>query len=403
MRLRDVYIYDALRTPRGRGRADGSLAEVKPLHLVTGLLRALSDRTGLSGAQVDEIILGTVNPHGEQGSVLARIAALAAGWGTHPAGLQVNRFCASGSEAIHIAAAKIAAGQAGVIVAGGVEVMSRVPMGSDGGPWAEDVEGVHAGGYVPQGISADIIATQDGWQRADLDAFALASHQKALQAQGGGHFARSLVPVRDAAGLELLAQDEMPRSDSSLERLARLKPAFAGIGAEGFDLIAQDRLPGIGPITHHHSAGNASGIADGAALVLLGSVEAGAALGLQPRARIAGAVSIGCDPTVMLAGPGPAVDRLLADAGLGYGDIDLFEVNEAFAAVALRFLRHSGIPSDKLNPNGGAIALGHPLGATGAILTGTLLDELERRDLRRGVVTLCAAGGMAIATLIERV
>lgn len=400
---REVFVYEAIRTPRGRGRLDGSLAEVKPLHLVSGLLRELTHRLGVSGDDVDEIVLGTVNPHGEQGSVLARIAALAAGWGENPSGLQVNRFCASGSEAVHLATAKIAAGQAELVVAGGVESMSRVPMGSDGGPWAEDVDGATAGTYVPQGVSADIIATVDGLEREDADLFALRSHQRAAAAREAGYFARSIVPVRDAAGLPILDRDELIRADTSPEKLANLKPSFAGAGAAGYDAIAQDTYPDLEAVRHVHTPGNSSGIADAAALVLLGSAEAGERHGLKARGRIAGCVTIGCDPTIMLAGPGPAVDRLLEKAGLGYDEIDLFEVNEAFASVALRFVKHSGIDPEKMNPNGGAIALGHALGATGAILLGTVLDELERQGLRRGVVTLCAAGGMAIATLIERV
>jgi acetyl-CoA C-acetyltransferase len=400
---RDVFIYEAIRTPRGKGRSDGSLAEVKPLHLVSGLLQELTNRLRVSGDDVDEIVLGTVNPHGEQGSVLARIAALTAGWGQHPAGLQVNRFCASGSEAIHIAAGKIGAGQAELIVAGGVESMSRVPMGSDGGPWAEDIDGATAGGYVPQGVSADIIATADHLDRTSADAFALRSHQRAAAAREGGYFERSVVPVKDAAGLPILDHDELIRVDTSSDKLAALKPSFLAMGAEGYDAIAQDAYPELGAVQHVHTPGNSSGISDAAALVLLGSAEAGERHGLKARGRVVGCVTIGCDPTIMLAGPGPAVDRLLERHGLGYDDIDLFEVNEAFAAVALRFLKHTGVDPEKMNPNGGAIALGHPLGATGAILVGTVLDELERRNLRRGVVTLCAAGGMAIATLIERV
>jgi acetyl-CoA C-acetyltransferase len=399
---RDVFIYEAIRTPRGRGRFDGSLAEVKPLHLVSGLLRELTNRLGVSGDDVGEIILGTVNPHGEQGGVLARVAALAADWGQHPTGSQVNKFCASGSEAIHIATAKIASEQDELIVAGGVESMSRVPMGSDGGPWAEDLDGAIAGGYVPQGVSADIIAMVDGLDRISVDEFALRSHRRAASAREAGYFTRSIVPVRDAAGLLVLDYDELIRADTTPEKLATLKPSFSGVGAEGYDAIALDAYPDFGTLHHVHTAGNSSGIADAAALALLGSAEAGARHGLKPRGRIAGCVTVGCDPTIMLTGPGPAVDRLLAKHGLGYDDIDLFEVNEAFASVTLRFLKHSGIDPDKMNPNGGAIALGHPLGATGAILLGTVLDELERKRLRRGVVTLCAAGGMAIATLIER-
>ena len=400
---RDVFVYEAIRTPRGRGRYDGSLSEVKPLHLVSGLLRELTRRHGVTGDDVEEIVLGTVNPHGEQGSVLPRIAALAAGWGHHPTGSQVNRFCASGSEAIHIAAAKIAAAQADLIVAGGVESMSRVPMGSDGGPWAEDLEGATAGAYIPQGVSADIIASVDGIGRDAADAFALLSHRRAAAAREAGRFARSVVPVRDAAGLPILDRDELIRTDTSAQKLSTLKPSFAGVGALGYDAIARDAYPTLERISHIHTPGNSSGMADAAALVVLGSAGAGERLGMRPRGRIAGCVTIGCDPTIMLTGPGPAVDRLLAKHRLGYADIDVFEVNEAFASVALRFLRHSGIDEGKMNPNGGAIALGHPLGATGAILLGTALDELERTGSRRGVITLCAAGGMAIATLLERI
>jgi len=402
--MKEVYIYDALRTPRGRGRPDGSLFEVKPLRLVTTLLRALTERHGVSGDDVDDIVLGIVNPHGEQGSVLPRVAALAAGWGQRPTGLQVNRFCASGSEAVHIAAAKIASGQADMVVAGGVESMSRVPMGSDGGPWAEDIDGVIGGGYVPQGISGDIIAALDGRTREQLDAYSLRSHQRAARAVSEGRFARSIVPVRDAAGLVILDRDELIRADVGMAGLAKLKPAFERTGALGFDAMATDHYPALqGRLEHRHSAGNASGIADAAAVVLLGSRESGERLGLKPRARFMSGVIHGGDPTIMLAEPAPATRKLLARLNLTVRDIDLYEVNEAFAAVVLRFIDEMQVDPEQVNPNGGAIAMGHPLGATGAILLGTLLDELERRDARRGVVTLCAGGGMGIATAIERI
>jgi len=402
--MKEVYIYEALRTPRGRGRPDGSLFEVKPLRLVTALLKELTERHGVSGDDVDDIVMGIVNPHGEQGSVLPRVAALTAGWGLNPNGLQVNRFCASGSEAVHIAAAKIASGQADMIVAGGVESMSRVPMGSDGGPWAEDVDGVVGGAYVPQGISADIIAAIDGYTREELNAYSVRSHQRAARAGAEGRFERSIVPVRDAVGLTILDHDELVRPDASMEALAKLKPSFERLGAQGFDALAVDRYPELqGRLEHRHSAGNASGIADAAAVVLVGTREAGERLGLKPRARFLGGAVHGGDPTLMLTQPAPVTKKLLNRLGLSCEDIDVYEVNEAFAAVVLRFIKETQVDAERVNPNGGAIAMGHPLGATGAILLGTLLDELERSDGRRGVVTLCAGGGMAIATAIERV
>ena len=400
--VREAFIYDAIRTPRGRGRPDGALADVKPLHLVAGLLKELSARHDIGGDAVDEIVLGTVNPHGEQGSVLGRIAALAAGWGPHPAGLQVNRFCASGSEAIHIADAKIAAGHADLIVAGGVESMSRVPMGSDGGPWAEDIDGAVGGAYVPQGISADIIATMDGMTRAELDGFALRSHHLADRAQKAGHFDGSVVPVRDAAGLPLLDRDELVRPDTTLERLGQLRPAFAGVGAEGYDLIARDVYPGIGPVHHLHTAGNSSGTADAAALVVLGSSEAGQRHGLTPRARIVGHATFADKPGLFPTAPIGAVRRLLERTGTALSDYDLFEINEAFAVVAMAAMRDLGLSHEVVNIHGGACALGHPIGASGARVLVTLLHEMVKRDAKKGLTTLCIGGGMGIAMCLER-
>jgi len=398
----DVFIFDAVRTPRGRGRTDGSLHEVKPVHLVGGLLDALVKRNGLDTESVDDLILGVVNPHGEQGSVLPKSAMMLRNWSQGACGVQINRFCASGLEAINMAAAKIAGGQGELIVAGGVESMSRVPIGSDGGPWAEDVETSFLTRFVPQGISADLIATIDGHDRQDVDAYALRSHQRAAAASREGRFNRSLVPVRDRNGLNILDHDELIRPNTDSTGLAKLKPAFAGMGDAGFDAIARLGYPDVGDLRHVHTAGNSSGIADGAALVLVGSEEAGKHAGLTPRARIVHAALTAGEPTIMLTQPGPVTCKLLSRAGLGAAEIDLYEVNEAFASVVLRFVSDTGVDPDIVNVNGGAIAMGHPLGATGAVLMSTLLDELERRDLRRGIVTLCAAGGMGIATLIER-
>jgi len=397
----DVYIFDAVRTPRGRGRPGGRLYEVKPIDLLMELLAALEARNDLDTERVDDIILGIVNPHGEQGSVLPKSAALLRGWSERIGGVQVNRFCASGLEAINTAAAKVIAGQGDLFVAGGVESMSRVPMGSDGGPWAEDVETSFSTKFVPQGISADLIATLGGFGREEVDAFALRSHQRAAEATREGHFARSLVPVRDRSGLVLIEEDELIRRDASMESLGQLKPSFAKSGASGFDEIARDRYHDV-ELSHVHTPGNSSGIADGAALVLLGSAEAGRAAGLTPRARITQAAITAGDPTIMLAEPAPVTRKVLDRAGLTPDEVDLYEVNEAFASVVLRFMSELEVDAESVNVNGGAIAMGHPLGATGAVLISTVLDELERRDAKRGLVTLCAASGMGIATLVER-
>lgn len=398
----DVFLFDAVRTPRGRGRPGGALYEVKPIDLIVTLLEALERRNELDTERVDDIILGVVNPLGEQGSVLPKSAALLRGWSQRICGVQLNRFCASGLEAINTAAAKIACGQSDLIVAGGVESMSRVPMGSDGGPWAEDVATSVATKFVPQGISADLIATLDGSDRARVDDFAVGSHRKASAASLNGHFAASMIAVRDRSGLAILEEDELIRHDASLDALAKLKPSFHSVGAAGFDDIARVRYPEVKEISHVHTAGNSSGIADGAALVLLGSAEAGRRAGLTPRARISHAAVTSGDPTIMLTEPAPVTRKVLERAGLSADDVDLFEANEAFASVVLRFMSELGVEEDRINVNGGAIAMGHPLGATGAILVSTLVDELERREQRRGLVTLCTASGMGIATLIER-
>ncbi|MET0426229.1 MAG: acetyl-CoA C-acetyltransferase [Actinoplanes sp.] len=397
----EAYVYDAVRTPRGRGKENGALHGVKPISLVTGLIEALRERLpGLDERRIDDVVLGVVTPVGEQGGDLPRAAALLAGMPDTVAGVQLNRFCGSGLEAVNQAAARIRSGWEHLILAGGVESMSRNPMGSDGGAWFLDPETALATGFVPQGISADLIATLEGFTRDDVDGYALRSQDRAAKAWAGGHFARSVVPVRDPNGLEILAADEHLRPDTSREGLARLKPSFARMAP--FDAVALTKYHWLESIDHVHHAGNSSGIVDGAALVLIGSERAGAELGLTPRGRIAGVAVSGADPTLMLTGPAPATRKALDAAGLTLDDIDLFEINEAFAAVVLRYIRELGLDPETVNVNGGAIALGHPLGATGAMLLGTALDELERRDLRRAVVTLCIGGGMGVATVLER-
>ena len=400
----EAYVFDAVRTPRGRGKANGALHGVKPITLTTGLIEALLARNpGLDPHRIDDVVMGIVTPIGEQGGVLPRSAALLAGLPDTVAGVQLDRFCGSGLEAVNQAAARIRGGWEHLILAGGVESMSRNPMGSDGGAWFLDPETALATGFVPQGISADLIATIEGFPRADVDAFAQRSQDRAAKAWAGGHFARSIVAVRDPNGLPILAVDEHLRPDTSLAGLAALKPSFATVGDQaGFDAVALQKFPWIETIDHVHHAGNSSGIVDGAALVVIGSEQAGRDLGLSPRARIAGAAVTGADPTLMLTGPAPATRKALRVAGLEVDDIDLFEINEAFAAVVLRYIRELGLDPERVNVNGGAIALGHPLGATGAMLLGTVLDELERRDQRRSVVTLCIGGGMGVATVLER-
>ncbi|MEV7783498.1 acetyl-CoA C-acetyltransferase [Kitasatospora sp. NPDC088351] len=401
----EAYVYDAIRTPRGRGKATGSLHGTKPIDLVVGLIHELRRRLpGLDPAAVDDIVLGVVSPIGDQGSDIARIAAIAAGLPDTVAGVQENRFCASGLEAVNLAAAKVRSGWEDLVLAGGVESMSRVPMGSDGGAWAMDPMTNYATGFVPQGVSADLIATIEGFSRTDVDAFAAESQARAAKAQADGLFDRSLVPVRDRNGLVVLDRDEFVRPGTTVETLAGLKPSFATIGeAGGFDAVALQKYHWVEAIDHVHHAGNSSGIVDGAALVAIGNREIGERYGLRPRARIVSAAVSGSEPTIMLTGPAPATRKALAKAGLTAADIDLVEINEAFAAVALRFIRELGFRHDQVNVNGGAIALGHPLGATGAMLLGTLIDELERRDLRYGLATLCVGGGMGIATVVERI
>ena len=401
--MTDAMIFDAVRTPRGKGKKDGSLHEVKPVDLLAGLLTKLQKRHDFDPAQLDDIVMGVVSPVGEQGSVIAKTAALKAGWDFRVAGMQINRFCASGLEAVNLAAQKVASGWEDMVIAGGVESMSRVPIGSDGGAWSQDPETNFATGFVPQGIGADLIATLADWSREDVDRYALTSQQRAAAAQAEGRFDRSVLAVDDALGLPVLERDEFIKPRTTLEGLSQLKIAFAELGAMGFDAVALARYPQVERIRHVHTAGNSSGIVDGAAAVLIGSEAKGREMGLTPRGRIVATALSGADPTIMLTGPMPATRKALAKAGLGIDDIDLFEVNEAFAAVVLKFLRDLDVPAEKVNVNGGAIALGHPLGATGAMILGTLIDELDRRDQRYGLATLCVGGGMGVATVVERV
>ena len=399
----EAYIYDAIRTPRGRGKEDGALHGVAPVDLLAALFTALQQRTNLDTAQVDDVVLGCVTPIGEQGGDIARTAALYAGWDVDVPGMQINRFCASGLETVNNAAMKVRSGWEQLVVAGGVESMSRVAMGTDGGAMYEDPRVSAAIGFVPQGIGADLIATLEGFTRDEVDRYALASQQRAAAAAADGRF-RSIIPVRDGDGALILGRDEHVRSNTTLEGLAALRPAFARMGEAQFDAVALAKYPQVSRVEHVHTAGNSSGIVDGAALVLVGSRGAGKRLGLAPRARIVSAALVGTEPTIMLTGPGPASHKALKLAGMSIGDIDLIEVNEAFAAVVLRFLRDMGLDdTERVNVNGGAIALGHPLGATGAMLLGTALDELERTGKATALITLCVGGGMGIATIIERV
>ncbi|MFM7800658.1 MAG: acetyl-CoA C-acetyltransferase [Limnohabitans sp.] len=398
-----AMVFDAVRTPRGKGKRDGSLHSVKPVDLLGGLLNQLQARHDFDTAEVDDVVMGCVSPVGEQGSVIPKTALLKAGWDVRVSGVQINRFCASGLEAVNLAAQKVASGWEDLVIAGGVESMSRVPMGSDGGAWSQDPATNAATGFTPQGIGADLIATMSGWGREDVDRFALTSQQRAAAAQAQGCFDRSVLPVLDEIGMPVLERDEFIKPRTTLEGLAALKASFADMGKMGFDAVALARYPHVERIDHVHTAGNSSGIVDGAAAVIIGSEAKGKALGLSPRGRIVATALSGADPTIMLTGPMPAARKALAKAGLSVDDIDLFEVNEAFAAVPMRFMHELHVPHEKLNVNGGSIALGHPLGATGAMLVGTLLDELERRKLKRGLITLCVGGGMGIATIIERV
>jgi acetyl-CoA C-acetyltransferase len=399
-----AFVYDALRTPRGKGKKNGSLHEVKPIDLVVGLLDAVKERNpGLDPERVDDVVLGVVTPIGDQGSDIAKTAALKAGYPETVAGVQLNRFCASGLEAVNQAAARVRSGFEDLILAGGVESMSRVPMGSDGGAWAMDPDTAFETAFVPQGIGADLIATIEGFSRTDADAYAAESQARAAKAQANGYFDGSVVPVKDLNGITVLDKDEFIRPGTTVESLAGLKPSFADIGSQGgFDAVALEKYHWVERIDHVHHAGNSSGIVDGAALVAIGSEQVGQELGLTPRARILSTAVSGADPTIMLTGPAPASRKALAKAGLEVDDIDLFEMNEAFAAVVLRFMKDLDVPHEKVNVNGGAIAMGHPLGATGAMILGTLVDELERRDLRYGLATLCVGGGMGVATVVER-
>ena len=399
----EAYIFDAVRTPRGRGKKDGALHSVKPITLLTTVLDALQQRNRLDTAQVDDIVMGCVTAVGDQGADIAKTAALAADWDEKVAGVTLNRFCASGLEAVNLAAMKVRSGWEDLVVAGGVEAMSRVPMGSDGGAWAADpATNLHTG-FMPQGIGADLIATIEGFSRTDVDSFAVKSQQKAANAWANGYFAKSIVPVRDQNGVTILDRDEQVRADTSLDSLAGLKPSFQMMGEMGFDGVAREKYHYVETINHVHHAGNSSGIVDGATAMLIGSEAKGKAMGLTPRARIVATAVTSTDPTIMLTGPAPAARKALEKAGMTVDQIDLFEVNEAFASVVMRFQRELAVPDDKVNVNGGAIAMGHPLGATGAMILGTLLDELERRELRFGLATLCVGGGMGIATIIERV
>ena len=399
----DALIFDAIRTPRGRGKASGALHEVKPITLLSDLLRTLHQRNGFDTCAVDDIVMGCVTPVGDQGADIAKTAALAAGWDDDVAGVQLNRFCASGLEAVNTAAMKVRSGWEQLVVAGGVECMSRVPMGSDGGAWACDPETSFDTGFMPQGIGADLIATLDGYSREDVDAFAANSHKKAAAAWARGAFAKSVIPVLDRNGLTILDHDELIRPDSSVESLAGLKPSFQAMADMGFADVAREKYHWVERINHVHTPGNSSGIVDGAAAMLLGNQAMADKFGIKPRARVLSTALVGTDSTIMLTGPAPAARKALAVAGLSIADIDLFEVNEAFASVVMRFQKELSVPDDVVNVNGGSIAMGHPLGATGAMILGTLLDELEARDLKRGLATLCVGGGMGIATIIERV
>lgn len=400
--MTEAYLFDAPRTPRGKGKKDGSLHSVKPISLLSGLMQDMQERLSLDTALIDDVVLGCVTPVGDQGADIAKTAALAAGWDWQVAGVQLNRFCASGLEAVNLAAQKVRSGWEDLVVAGGVESMSRVTMGSDGGAWAADPQTSMQTDFLPQGIGADLIATLEGFSREDVDAFALRSQEKATAARAAGRF-KSLRPVRDMNGLVILAEDEFIKPQSTMAALASLKASFEMPGKMGFDSVAIRKYPHIERINHVHTAGNSSGIVDGAALALIGSEAMGKRLGLHPRARIVATAVTGTDPTIMLTGPGPATLKALSKAGLRIEDIDLFEVNEAFSAVVMKFMKDLKVPEEKVNVNGGSIALGHPLGATGCMLLGNLIDELEARQLKRGLITLCVGGGMGIATIIERV
>ena len=397
-----AYIYDAIRTPRSKGKADGTLNEVKPINLVTTLLDEMQQRHDLDTARVDDVLLGCVAPVSEQGAVLPKIALQKAGWDETVPGAQVNRFCASGLDTFNTAAAKVASGWEDMVAAGGFESMSRVPMGSDGGPFVEDPETVFVTDFVPQGIGADLIATIEGYSRDDVDAFAVESQKRAAQARDSGWFDKSVVPVKDDSGITILQRDDFIKPDTDMQALGGLRPSFEQMGKMAFDAVALKKYTDVAAINHVHTPGNSSGIVDGASLVLLGNEQVGKDLGLDPRGRVVSIALTATCPTIMLTGPGPASEKALAKAGMTMEDIDLVEINEAFASVALRLQKDLNVPDEKLNVVGGAIAMGHPLGATGGCLVGTMLDELERRDLKRALICMCVGGGMGIASIIER-
>jgi acetyl-CoA C-acetyltransferase len=402
--MTEAYIYDHVRSPRGRGKQGGSLNSITPINLTTQVLSALRDRNDLDTSILDDVILGCVSPVGEQGANIARVGAITAGYAESVPGKQINRFCASALEAVNSAASQIMSGMSRAAVGGGVECMSRVPMGSDGGAMAIDPQTAYMSYFAPQGIGADLIATLHGFSREDVDSYAVTSQQRAAHAWKNGYFSKSVLPILDHVGDVVLDHDETVRGDASLESLGALNPAFAMMGDQaGFDDVVIQKYPEVEAINHVHTAGNSSGIVDGAAAVLLGSAEAGKQMGLKPRARIRSFASIGSEPSIMLTGPAPASLKALKLAGMNTTDIDLYELNEAFASVVLLYMKLLDIPHDRINVNGGAIAMGHPLGATGAVVLGTLLDEMERRDLSTGLVSLCIGAGMGTATIIERV
>lgn len=398
-----AYIYDHARTPRGKGKKDGSLHDLTALNLSKQVLEAVRDRNGLDTALVDDVLWGCVTPVGEQGGDIARAAVLAANYAETTGGVQLNRFCASGLEAVNVAAAKVVSGEATMAIGGGVECMSRVPMGSDGGAWAIDVAAAFPTHFVPQGVSADMIATKWGFSRDDVDAYSVESHKRAAKSWAEGRFKHAIVPVKDQMGVIALDHDETIRPNTDMQTLAGLNPSFAAFGEMAFDSVIQQRYPEIERVNHVHTPGNSSSIVDGAAAVLVGSQAAGKITGLKPRARILGAASIGSEPSIMLTGPSYVTEKLLKKLGMKTTDIDIYELNEAFAAVVLRYMQVLDIPHDKINVCGGAIAMGHPLGATGAMILGTLVDELERTGKSTGLAVLCVGGGMATATVVERV
>jgi acetyl-CoA C-acetyltransferase len=401
--MAEAFIYDAVRTPRGKGKSSGSLHEITSLQLATQALKAIKERNNLDTSKVDDVILGCVTPIGEQGSDIARIAVLNADYSETTAGLQVDRFCASGLEACNIAAAKVMTGEADMAIGGGIEAMSRVPMGSNGGAWASNPEIAMKSYFAPQGIGADLIATKYGFSRDDVDAYAVESQKRAARAWKEGRFSKSVIGVKDQLGVTILAHDETVRGDTTMQTLAALNPSFEQMGQMAFDDVVKQRYPEVEKINHVHHAGNSSGIVDGASAVLIGNKVTGDAAGLKPRARIKGFASIGSEPSIMLTGPSLVTEKLLKKLGMGVKDIDLYELNEAFASVVLRMMQALDIPHEKMNVNGGAIAMGHPLGATGGMILGTVLDELERTDKETALVTLCVGAGMGTAMVIERV